>query len=219
MTYDAAATWRIIPVDGVSYFDGADLLAMSDAEFLGLMAEMEDNRYSTGKYRNHGNLWVSELHDGLEDRTICDWGCGTGLESLKLAQRGNRVIPVDINTESVQVAHRLLRLNGFEPSDGPYDVFYANGSLHHVPEPKPVLQEASDQGATEMRLMLYTDKAFDAHGAERFSASMDFEATYATWYTPERLAEILPDGWEVTRWTYITTNGFYAAARCERETS
>ena len=219
MTYDAAETWRAIPVDDIGYITGTELLEKSDDEFLSLMAQMESNRYDTGRYRNHGNLWVSELHDGLEGRTICDWGCGTGMESLKLAQRGNYVIPVDINPESVQVAYRLLRLNGFEPCDGPYDVFFANGSLHHVPEPIPVLQQASDQGATEMRLMLYTDKALDAHGAERFSASMDFEATYATWYTPERLSEILPTGWEVTRWTYITSNGFYAAARCERESS
>ena len=218
MAYDAAATWRAIPVDDVGYITGADLLAKSDDEFLALMAEMESNRYDTSRYRNHRNLWVSELHDGLDGRTVCDWGCGTGLESLKLAQRGCQVMPVDINPESVACAHRLLTLNGFEPSEGPYDVFYANGSLHHVPDPIPVLISASDQGATEFRLMLYTDKAFDAHRGN-LSAAMDFEATYATWYTPERLTDILPSGWNVTRWTYITTNGFYAAARCERESS
>ena len=218
MTYDAAATWRAIPVDDIGYISGAELLAKSDENFLALMAEMESNRYDTSRYRNFQNLWVSELHDGLEGRAICDWGCGTGLESLKLAQRGCQVMPVDINRESEMVALRLLALNGFDPYSGLFDVFYANGSLHHVPEPKPVLQYASDQGATEMRLMLYTDKAFDAHG-DRFAAAMDFPETYATWYTPERLTDILPKGWEVTRWTYITTNGFYAAARCERETS
>ena len=217
MSYDAADTWRAIPVDDVGYFTGEHLLGLSDDEFLSLMAQMEANRYSPTRYRNFGNLWVSELHDGLEGRTVCDWGCGTGLESWKLAQRGCSVWPKDINIESVAVARRLLALHGYEFYVGPYDVFFANGSLHHVPEPTAVLQEASDQGAAEFRLMLYTDKAFEAHGAERFSAAMDFEATYATWYTPDRVAEILPEGWEVTRWTYITTNGFYAAARAERE--
>jgi SAM-dependent methyltransferase len=215
VTYDAAATWRAIPVDDVGYFTGADLLAKSDDEFLSLMATMEDARYSTGKYRNHGNLWVTELHDGLEDTTVCDWGCGVGLEALKLSERGNRVRLVDINPESIAVATRLLRLHGYEPYDGPYDVFFANGSLHHVPEPAPVLQQAADQGATQMRLMLYSDKAWEAHGPERFAAAMDFEATYATYYTPERLTDIVPAGWTVTRWTYITSNGFYAAARVE----
>lgn len=212
--YDAAAVWRRLPVDDVDYIDARDLLALSDDDLRNLIDRMAVSRYSG--WRNHEGRWVAKMHGGLSDRRILDYGCGVGLEAVSLANAGNRVVLSDINPESLELASRVMRLYGHEPTTGSYDVFYANGVLHHVPDPEPVLQEAADQGATEFRLMLYTDRAHEMYG-EGLARAMDFEATFTTWYDPDRLQGICPAGWRVAEWTYLTPTEVYAAARVLRE--
>jgi ubiquinone/menaquinone biosynthesis C-methylase UbiE len=45
-------------------------------------------------------------------RTVLDFGCGTGENSLLLARRGARVVGVDISASLIELAERRLRLNG-----------------------------------------------------------------------------------------------------------
>ena len=171
-------TWRNIPIDDIGYFDSRELLKMDDLEFLSIMEKLENNRYSLSGYRNYRNYW--KIHSGVEterNKTILDFGCGSGIESLQFARNGNLVILADINPFNIQVATRLLRLNGFEPLeqilvDGDYpffanlknriDMFYSCGVLHHTPHMREIIIRGLEQlntGGT-VRLMLYSDKGY-----------------------------------------------------------
>jgi len=116
-----------------------------------------------------------------------------------------------MNDDGVDLATRVMGLYGFEPYTEACEVFYANGVLHHCPDAQEVLAEADDSGFIELRLMLYTE-AIKGH-----PEVMDFPGAYVDWYTQEKLAGILPLGWNITDWTVITENQEYAAVKVEKE--
>jgi SAM-dependent methyltransferase len=221
--------WRVLPVDDYGYVDASTLLDYSDADLVALVDKAEAIRYNPQGYRNWDNGWQRGMHDGLTGRTVLDFGCGIGLEARRLARAGNSVIVADINPHSAGLACYVLELAGITAEiryiygDDPYvsgatfDVFFSNGVLHHIPYAADVLAWAGrvlpDNG--EMRLMVYTDKARDraiAQGKD-FAASMDFFGAHCDWYDEAKMAGILPAGWTLDRWEYITMDGAYATAR------
>jgi len=66
----------------------------------------------------------------VSGRTILDFGCGSGENSLLLARRGARVIGVDISTALLSLASRRLTLNGFGAA-----ATFIVGSAHDLPLP------------------------------------------------------------------------------------
>ena len=232
-------------MEGAGYPNASALLAASDEEILNLAAQAEVSRYNSG--RNPEGRWLRYMHDGIADKHVLDFGCGFGLESLQLARRGNRITLVDINASSVRLAHRVLSLHGFgehvaatvvasdrypyfDSPAGKVDVFYACGVLHHLPYPVNVLARACEVLAPrgEIRLMLYTDKAWqvstgspappvnedvvDNPQFEAFHRAFDCVGRYADWYSEERLWRRFGSFLDVTAYHELNLDGVYAAA-------
>src|SRR4051812_29418767 len=61
-------------------------------------------------------------------RTVVDFGCGSGANSLLLARRGARVIGVDISEALIRLARRRLEVNGLADR-----AQFIGGSAHDVP--------------------------------------------------------------------------------------
>ncbi len=170
-------TWERLPVDDVGYFSPKILDEMDDNEVRVWAEAFESRRY--GGWRNVDNRWRECLGlDSTRDKTVLDYGCGFGIESLQFARNGCDVICGDINPESVGAAVRVLSAFGHEPrsamirEDAPffpdtpleYDVFYSNGVLHHTPFISDILRASLRglRGDGEIRLMLYSDRAWVA---------------------------------------------------------
>jgi len=61
-------------------------------------------------------------------KTVLDYGCGTGDNSVLLANHGARVIGVDISPDLVELARKRLELHGFKEM-----VEFQVGSAHELP--------------------------------------------------------------------------------------
>jgi SAM-dependent methyltransferase len=130
-------------------------------------------RYNPNGFRNFNNKWSSNLTDDITNKIVFDFGCGYGIESLRLCNYNNNVIIGDINQQNIDAANRVLNIYNKKSFDSvlitneePYfklntkiDVFYSNGVLHHTPNIRNILLEACkylNEGG-EIRLMLYSD--------------------------------------------------------------
>ena len=171
------SAWSRPPVDGVGYLSSADLITLSDGELMAVAEGMAATRY--GGERNQGGRWrdVLGLDQPGEGRTVIDFGCGVGVESVELAKAGYRVTVADIVPPNVGLAARLGTLHGYvfghvtlsmEPPyiplacDGRFDVFYASGVLHHIPWAREIMERAHAvlRPGGEARLMLYSDRGW-----------------------------------------------------------
>jgi SAM-dependent methyltransferase len=83
------------------------------------------------------------------DARIVEVGCGTGQMSLYLARADRLVVGADLTMASVKMAAGAARRFGLENvqfvetdllqpglRDGAFDVVYASGVLHHLPDPR-----------------------------------------------------------------------------------
>ena len=82
----------------------------------------------------------------VRGRTVLDFGCGTGMNSLMLAHRGARVVGFDISESLVRIATDRLRANGLGHAarfmvcsahdlplpDASVDVVFGAAILHHL---------------------------------------------------------------------------------------
>ena len=64
----------------------------------------------------------------VRGRTVLDFGCGSGQNSLLLARRGARVVGVDISASLIALAERRLRANGVGGA-----AKFVVGSAHDLP--------------------------------------------------------------------------------------
>lgn len=222
--------WEIIPLDDVGYFSAEDLL--KDPGLDEKIAQMEKTRY--GGWRNYDNKWRELLGlDSTRGKTILDFGCGVGIESLQFTRLGNKVYSADINEASTKLAQRVagsipVQVTGEYPfwPDIQFDIFYANGVLHHIPYARQILERALECGATEFRLMLYTDIAWqlatggaldDESLRPMFAAAYDFKAAYADWYNEAKLKRLFGDILQLKSFEYITPRKEYSVAIMEKK--
>lgn len=226
--------WQIIPVDDVGYFKAEDLLRQHDDDLSTMIEKMEKARYEG--WRNHDNKWRSLLGlDTTKGKTIFDFGCGTGIESRQFTRAGNKVYSADINAANTRLAQKVagstpVLVTGEYPfwPDLEFDIFYANGVLHHIPYARKIIERAFECGAQEFRLMLYTDKAWvlstntqpgenDEAMRNVFAAAYDFSAAYADWYNAAKLNELFGDILQLKSFEYITPREEYSVAIMERK--
>ena len=66
----------------------------------------------------------------VRGKTVLDFGCGNGENTLMLANRGARVISMDISAASISVAKKRLEMNGLSNS-----VEFFAGSAHDISLP------------------------------------------------------------------------------------
>jgi SAM-dependent methyltransferase len=102
-------------------------------------------RYLEGQYPGIANL--------VRDRTVLDFGCGSGHHATALARAGARfVVGVDINAKLLDAARSLARESGvgdrtefaerLPPARiGTFDIVMSHNSMEHFPDPEAVLTE------------------------------------------------------------------------------
>ena len=104
-------------------------------------------RYVARKLRRRfNNEFRFRLLPDLRGKRVLDVGCGDGINSVLLAQRGGAVTGVDISQKSIDVARHRGRANGVETQTtficspielldippGSVDVVWGDGILHHL---------------------------------------------------------------------------------------
>ncbi len=92
--------------------------------------------------------WIEQVIAGLADRRVLDVGCGGGILAEAMAERGARVLGIDLSDQALGVA----KLHGLESgvrvdyravtaedlaveTPGSYDVVTCMEMLEHVPDP------------------------------------------------------------------------------------
>jgi len=66
----------------------------------------------------------------VRGKTVLEYGCGDGINTVALARRGARVKAVDISPELISIARQRLAANRITA-----DVEYIVGSAHDLPLP------------------------------------------------------------------------------------
>jgi len=178
MTYNFAAqreAWAKPPIGGRSVASGA-LKGWSDEAIRMWTHQTWPRQYGQPSNFDGGYL----KHLGIEttlDKTVMDFGCGFGFDSLGYARGGCKVVLADIRLDNLATARRVLMAHDFMPLESrlvtdqhPFfddppevlDVFHCSGVLHHIPYASDILRRASEVLAPdgEIRLMLYTDHLF-----------------------------------------------------------
>jgi 2-polyprenyl-3-methyl-5-hydroxy-6-metoxy-1,4-benzoquinol methylase len=122
------------------------------------------------RYRRPGKLWPKEycfhLLGDLRDKTILEFGCGEGEDSMILAKFGARVTGLDVSPRAIELAKLRAALNGVSDRTefrcGPlnastlpeksFDIIWIDNVLHHVLDDLEgtmrALLEAARPGAT-----------------------------------------------------------------------
>ncbi len=105
-------------------------------------------------------------------KRVLEIGCGIGTDTMRFLRVGASVDAVELSEESMKVAQervalefagefpaiRFFHMNAEETlPDGPYDLIYSFGVLHHTPNPERALRLASERlkPKGELRMMVY----------------------------------------------------------------
>ena len=208
--------WSNPPIDDIGYLPSRELLTWDTADLIDIIGRMAESRYSG--WRNWEMRWRTTLKlDHTEGKRVLDYGCGVGLEALQYAKRGNRVWLADISQDNLNLAQRILSIEGqkeegtflvkekaplITPAE-PFDVIHCVGVLHHIPDAESVVEAMhgwlADNG--ELRLMVYSDEAWRiATGTEPPAWNVESDPSfdlfwqhwdpiggYADWYDCKRL--------------------------------
>lgn len=105
----------------------------------------EEERYSTYPW-----LYQAAEFKKHAGEDVLEIGCGTGCDLLQFAKHGARAVGVDITPEHLRLAAE--RVNGLAEvrrsdattlpfDDGSFDYVYSHGVLHHIDEPRRVVDE------------------------------------------------------------------------------
>lgn len=165
----------------------------------------------------------------LAGRTLLDAGCGTGALAIEAAQRGARVVAIDVAANLIEVARRRAEREsvagaidfrvGDMLADGPAEVDYvvAMDSLIHY-TPRDVLEMVRQFATRAGRSVLFTSAPWTpALGTMHFVGRLIPHRSHrAPAIEPVRTRELMDDlnralgrdGWRAER-TERVTSGFY----------
>jgi len=246
-TFDSQRrAWSRPPVDDVGYISSSELLKLSNVGLRDMIANLERVRYRG--WRNHDNLWREVL--GLDDTRglrVLDYGCGVGVVALQYARNDNRVWLADIVLNNLRLARRVLEVHGYWPegelvisgeppftamNPGTVNVIHCVGVLHHIPEPRPVVDAMHRWLAPdgELRLMLYSDNGWrimtgteppddvtNHPEREKFVRGFDSVGDWADWYDEPKVTRLFGDLFVVDRFRYLTPDWRYIALVLRRK--
>jgi len=226
--------WSKPPIDGIGYLHSEELLKINDYSLKQMVLSFVNTRYDIHSSRNHNNLW--RKYSGLDstfNKTVIDFGCGSGIESLELAKLGNEIILSDISENNLKLAERIHNLFGFKPKElvliegnkpffgcSKFDIFHSCGVLHHTPYMSEIIEHSISffTGNPYYRVLLYTDVCWKIRtdtdldyktpihlqkGFKRFVKAMDDVGFYADWYDYKKLTSILPESLKIKSFNYI----------------
>jgi len=113
-------------------------------------------------------------------KRVLEVGCGIGTDSINFARAGAHLTAVDLSAESLRIARQRADLMGVGDridfrqanaeeltsvvDDGPYDLVYSFGVIHHTPHPEAALREMRaliSPGGT-LKLMVYHRRSWKA---------------------------------------------------------
>jgi 2-isopropylmalate synthase len=113
--------------------------------------QKESNNWNTNQYKNHASF-VSDMAEDLvevlnpkKDETILDLGCGDGTLALKIKQKCQNIIAVDLNNKMVEKT-KSLGIEAYVMSatnlefENKFDAVFSNAVLHWVKQSKSAIQ-------------------------------------------------------------------------------
>lgn len=102
----------------------------------------------------------------IKGKSIVDFGCGTGTQSLALAEGGAaRVLGLDTNSKTLNIARESLARTKYasvvEFTDiprpehlGKFDIVISQNSMEHFPQPVPILQAMANLIGPQGKLLI-----------------------------------------------------------------
>ncbi|WP_460307194.1 class I SAM-dependent methyltransferase [Actinocorallia aurea] len=138
---------------------------------------------------------------GLDPSRILDAGCGTGNRLLGLAGEfpRARVTGIDLAPGPLDLARRYIAETGVTnaavrqgdlgtvPLDGPYDLIWCCGVLHHIPDPLPALANLRSALADSGLLILWL---YDSIGTINESLQRELVLTLGRDLPPDRRLDL-----------------------------
>lgn len=127
---------------------------------------MSNNQWNPAKYRSAAGFVADQLgadvlafleqHTALQNRDVLDLGCGDGVLTLRLAERGARVTGIDSSAEMIAAAQErgghgelfsaaVLNATAVQhvaEFTGAFDVVFTNATLHWIADKGAVLTGA-----------------------------------------------------------------------------
>ncbi len=244
-TYDpdeALRQWSRVPVDDLDYFSADELLLLRPQQLHAVVAQASRCRWDPGQWRNKNEGLVDFMFKGdvtsWRGKTVMDFGCGLGLDSMMFAANGANVILADMNPGTLMAAQRALIVGtgGQIPSricitspvppffvTGGFDLFWSMGVLHHTPYCAEILKRACQllNPGGEIRACLYSDKRWkqmmecdppaDTPNHPRFQEFVrkcDAVGTYADWYDGNKVVELVHDFADLEDCKYLCDEQF-----------
>lgn len=221
------ATYQTRRSQLLDYFDRTAVDAWArlttDAPVSGIRATVRAGR------EEMRNTLLGWLPDDLSGRRLLDAGCGTGALAIEAAQRGARVVAIDVAANLIEVARRRAEREsvagaidfrvGDMLADGPAEVDYvvAMDSLIHY-TPRDVLEMVRQFATRAGRSVLFTSAPWTpALGTMHFVGRLIPHRSHrAPAIEPVRTRELMDDlnralgrdGWRAER-TERVTSGFY----------
>jgi 2-polyprenyl-3-methyl-5-hydroxy-6-metoxy-1,4-benzoquinol methylase len=125
------------------------------------------------KYLVEPHISAFAQFDRWAGKRVLEVGCGIGTDSINFARAGAELTAVDLSSESLRVAEQRADVMGVADrihfvqadaeeltsaiDDGPYDLVYSFGVIHHTPHPERALAQMralAGPGST-LKLMVY----------------------------------------------------------------
>jgi 2-polyprenyl-3-methyl-5-hydroxy-6-metoxy-1,4-benzoquinol methylase len=129
--------------------------------------------------------------DLWKNKRVLEIGCGIGTDTVNFARAGAQIVACDLSAESIKIASQRAEVFGLSDRitfvntnaeqmegvpDGPFDLVYSFGVIHHTPNPEMVLKSARRRmsGGSILKLMVYNRHSWKVagivlgHGKGRF---------------------------------------------------
>jgi len=169
------------------YWDGRPCNIRHSAKPFGSKEYFDE--VETRKYFVEPHIPAFAEFERWRGKRVLEVGCGIGTDSINFARAGADLTAVDLSPESLRIARQRAGVMGVADRidfrqanaeeltsvvhDGPYDLVYSFGVIHHTPHPEAALaqmRELSAGGGT-LKLMVYHRRSWKVFwilaGAER----------------------------------------------------
>lgn len=137
-----------------------DEAQFSDAGYREHVDDLDINPAMFAKYSRPSELWdwrqfAASLMGDMRGKSLLDFGCGMGEETIYFASLGAQVTAIDISQVGIEITRRRARHNGLadrvdarvmrvDPTElpsGSFDIVHGLGILHHLGDLEQALGE------------------------------------------------------------------------------